>query len=163
MLFEVGSNSLLTPVPGHGGCKDDCAMSNCFSDISSLSQNRIISSLALHPQHPSLTPAVKSLQSHSSVSSPGSELGSYMNPLPFCFVLFLMILSFSQLAVTAGLQRAGLQGYGHCSILGICEVSHRAVNVNLLINLISACKEYLLCCLLPFQSSFIPVFLVPCT
>lgn len=48
MLFEVGSDSLLTPVPAHEGCKGDCAMSNCFSDRLSLSQNRIISSLALH-------------------------------------------------------------------------------------------------------------------
>lgn len=166
MLFEVGSDSLLTPVPAHGGCKGDCAMSNCFSDRLSLSQNRIISSLALHLglwNPPSLTPAVKSFQPHSSVSSPGSGLGSCTYLLPFHFVLFLMVLSFSQYAVTAGLQRAGPQGYGYCSILGICEVSQRDVNVNFLINFISACREYLLCCLLPFQSSFIPVFLAPYT
>lgn len=60
-----------------------------------------------------------SFQSHSSVSSPGSELGSCTYLLLFYFVLFLMVLSFSQRAVTAGLQRAGLQGYGCCSMLCI--------------------------------------------
>lgn len=69
-------------------------MSNCFSDI--LSQNRIISSLALCPQHPGAWSPTASLQllNPFSPTSPGSELGSCWFTFS-CFILFLTVLSFS--------------------------------------------------------------------
>lgn len=73
------------------------------------------------------------------------ELGSCTYLLPFYLFLFLMVLSFSQFVVIAGLQRAELRRYGYSSLLCIFEVSHRVVYVNLLINMISVCKKYLMC------------------
>lgn len=46
-------------------------------------------------------------------------------------------------------------------MLGIREVSCRVVNVNLLINLISPCEDYLLCCLLLFFRAVSYLFFLP--